>query len=106
MYPACKCEQSFKYNDFTNECESGCGNDSTGVHPHCKCKEPGMYYDANALTCKSNIGRQCPEASIGIGPDCLCVDKDYKFNVFSWYCVHADTAPAYIPWCVLKSCIG
>lgn len=36
--------------------------------------------------CKSNIGRDCPKASIGIGPDCLCVQKDYIFNRFFWSC--------------------
>lgn len=56
-----------------------------------------MYYEAEEFQCKSNIGRKCPPASIGIGPDCLCVDQDTTFFEGLWGCYGSGVSYAYAP---------
>lgn len=53
---------------------------------HCKCDEIGTYYEPEEFQCRSNVGRKCPDASIGEGPHCLCVRKDYVFFENFWNC--------------------
>lgn len=56
-----------------------------GIHPDCDCGN-GMFYNADEFQCKSNIGRECPPVTIGIGPDCLCIEKNKRFFEAFWKC--------------------
>lgn len=96
IFPNCECElESQIYSAYINQCYIECGSDSVGLHPYCNCNKPETYYEPEEFACKTNVGRECPKVSIGIGPDCLCVQKDYKFNSFYWTCSYKDAAFAY-----------
>lgn len=93
IYPNCKCEhQDHIFSAYINECYIECGGDSNGLHPDCDCNELGTYYDPEEFICRSNVGRKCPENSIGIGPDCLCIEEDFRFYDSMWSCLRAESA--------------
>lgn len=54
-----------------------------------------MYYKKDEFECKSNIGRECPPVTIGIGPDCLCIEKTKKFLEHFWSCVDTTATFAF-----------
>lgn len=97
IYPDCECElENHVFSAYINQCYIECGTDSVGLHPFCRCDQAGTYYEPEEFTCKSNIGRECPEdISIGTGPDCLCVQKDYVFNSLFWSCYFVNATFAY-----------
>lgn len=104
IYPDCECEaEDDIFSAFINQCYIGCGGNSIGLHPDCKCNQPDTYYKAEEFACKSNIGRDCPMESIGTGPECLCVRKNYVFNRYSWSCSFVNASFAYPG---LASCPG
>lgn len=96
IYPECECELlDHSYSAYINKCYIECGSDSAGLYPKCNCDEPRTYYDPEEFACKSNVGRECPKESIGIGPDCLCVDDDFQFLEVSWRCYSKNVTFAY-----------
>lgn len=96
VYPDCECShEDYLFSAYINECYIECGSGSTGLHPHCRCDTLETYYDAAEFACKSNIGRSCPLASIGIGPDCLCVQENYIFAESYWACYPGNATFAY-----------
>lgn len=96
IYPDCECEQLDNlYSAYINQCYIECGSGSTGLYPYCKCDEPGTYYEPEEFACKSNVGRKCPDASIGEGPDCLCIQNDIVFIENFWGCYFQNTSFAY-----------
>lgn len=87
VYPDCKCQdKNVLFSAYINQCYIECTDDSSGIHPNCQC-DGEYFYDVNNFTCKSNTGRICPRDSIGIGPDCLCMRKNNKFNSVLWNCI-------------------
>lgn len=45
-----------------------------------------MYYDVDLKKCQSIVGRACPENSVGIGPDCLCMNEKHVLIMSLWEC--------------------
>lgn len=96
VYPDCECShENYLFSAYINECYIECGSGSSGLYPHCRCYTPETYYDAAEFECKSYIGRSCPLASIGIGPDCLCVQENYIFEKSYWTCYPGNATFAY-----------
>lgn len=92
-YPDCECEgEDHIFSSYINECYVECGAGSTGLQPYCRCEMPDTYYETEEFACKSNIGRECPLSSIGIGPDCLCIEANSSFNEHLWGCYGAGGA--------------
>lgn len=79
-------EQEKIFSAYINECYTECGANSTGLHPNCVCDDDDFYYDVDLKICKSITGRKCPEDSIGIGPDCLCIRTEHIFFIWRWEC--------------------
>lgn len=52
-----------------------------------------MFYKTDEFQCKSNIGRECPPATIGTGPDCLCIEKRKEFIESVWNCLEYLVVP-------------
>lgn len=97
VYPNCDCnDKDHVFSAYINKCYIECKGGSTGagIHPRCDCGY-GMFYKADEFQCKSNIGRECPLLSIGIGPDCLCMEKNKNFFEFLWGCYDKYTGFAY-----------
>lgn len=99
VYPNCDCSDKMHvFSPYINECYIACEGGSTGVgkHPHCDCGS-GMFYQVDEFQCKTNIGRECPPVSIGIGPDCLCIEKDKKFFESIWSCINEYASFGHAP---------
>lgn len=97
IYPDCVCNDKDQiFSAYINECYIGCGSTGTGKHPHCNC-DNGMFYKADEFQCKSNVGRECPPVTIGIGPDCLCIEKNKMFLESLWKCYSIGVTYAFAP---------
>lgn len=99
VYPNCECtDKGHVFSSYINDCYIACEGGSTGIgkHPKCDCGS-GMFYKKDEFQCKTNIGRECPPVSIGIGPDCLCIEKDKKFYESHWSCNSKDVSWAFAP---------
>lgn len=90
-YPNCTCtgqEAGYTFSSYINKCYIECPEDAEDIHPYCRCNERFYYYNIESKFCETIEDRKCPAASIGIGPDCLCIKKDYVFNKLLWECYH------------------
>lgn len=90
VYPNCKCKKTNQvFSAYLNLCYTPCTeNKIFGKFPQCICK-PNYYYDVKERLCKSNVGRKCPDNSIGAGPDCLCIiegEQFFDFPTTVWKC--------------------
>lgn len=88
IYPNCKYEvDRHEFSAYINECYIACPVNSVrfALHPFCKCSLK-YYYDANEFICKFIDRAVCPLDSIGVAPDCTCVQENYKFSSDAWVC--------------------
>lgn len=98
VYPNCECNDEQIFSAYINKCYVECGENSTGLHPHCICdNEDDFYYDVDSKKCESIIGRPCPEDSIGIGPDCLCINESQVFLLSLWECHYEYLGSLFMP---------